>query len=304
VPYDPAVAESPPPAHELTVVVMTYNMGREAPRTVRSLTRPYQRGVDDLDLELLVVDNASREPLDAVTIESIARGVRVIRYEDGLASPGPAMNRAVAATSSRFVGIVLDGARMVTPGTLAWAMHALRGWAMPFVTTMGWHLGPAHQTLSMREGYSQAVEDGLLSGIGWPADGYRLFEIASLAQANPGGWFGSLNESPCVFMPSQMFSELGGFDERFATPGGGYVNLEFFSRAIERPGARHIVLLGEGSFHQIHGGAATNAPDPGSAGAAFAAEYAAIIGRDYRHPRISPIYLGHMPVPARKFLLP
>jgi hypothetical protein len=297
------VTGSAPPARELTVVVMTYNMGREAPRTVRSLTRPYQRGVDDLDLEVLVVDNASREPLDAVTVESIAAGVRVVRYDEGGPSPGPAINRAIAATTSRFVGIVLDGARMVTPGTLAWAMHALRGWAQPFVTTMGWHLGPAHQALSMREGYSQAVEDGLLSGIGWPADGYRLFEIGSLAGANPGGWFGSLNESPCMFMPRGLFSAVGGFDERFATPGGGYVNLDFFSRAIEFPGVRHVVLLGEGSFHQIHGGAATNATDPGSAGAAFAGEFSAIMGRDYSHPRVSPIYLGHMPGPARRFVV-
>jgi hypothetical protein len=304
VPYDPAVPESAPPARDLTVVVVTYNMGREAPRTVRSLTRPYQRGVDDLDLEVLVVDNASREPLDAVTIESIAPEVRVVRHEEGGPSPGPAINRAVAATSSRFLGIVLDGARMVTPGTLVWAMYALRGWATPFVTTMGWHLGPAHQAMSMREGYSQAVEDELLAAIGWPGDPYRLFEISSLAGANPGGWFGSLNESPCVFMPRDLFSALGGFDERFASPGGGFVNLDFFSRAVACPGARHIVLLGEGSFHQIHGGAATNAPDPGSVGRAFLEEYVAIMGREYRHPRISPIYLGHMPGPARRFVHP
>jgi hypothetical protein len=279
-------------------------MGREAPRTVQSLTRPYQRGVGELDLEVLVIDNASPDPLDAVTIGSIAPEVRVVRHEEGGPSPGPAINRAVAETSSRWLGIVLDGARMVTPGTLAWATHALRAWAMPFVTTMGWHLGPAHQSISMQDGYSQGVEDGLLAGIGWPADGYRLFEIASLAGANPGGWFGSLNESPCLFMPRDLFSALGGFDERFAAAGGGFVNLDFFSRAVERPGARHVVLLGEGSFHQIHGGAATNAPDPDSVGRQFVEEFAAITGRPYTHPRISPIYLGHMPEPARRFVAP
>src|SRR5581483_9041619 len=52
--------------------------------------------------------------------------------------------------------------------------------------------------------------------------------------------------------------ELGGFDERFASPGGGYVNLDAYRRALDLPRTRLIVLLGEGTFHQVHGGAATS----------------------------------------------
>ena len=38
---------------DLTVVVVFYNMRREAARTLHSLTRAYQRGIEDLDYEVL-----------------------------------------------------------------------------------------------------------------------------------------------------------------------------------------------------------------------------------------------------------
>ena len=43
----------------LTVVVVFYNMRREAARTLHSLSRSYQRHVQDLDYEVLVIDNGS-----------------------------------------------------------------------------------------------------------------------------------------------------------------------------------------------------------------------------------------------------
>ena len=48
-------------------------------------------------------------------------------------------------------------------------------------------------------------------------------------------------------------------DERFDTPGGGFVNLDTYRRALELEGAEPVVLLGEASFHQLHGGVSTNA---------------------------------------------
>ena len=38
---------------------MFYDMAREAPRTLHSLSRAYQRDIDDLAYEVIVVDNGS-----------------------------------------------------------------------------------------------------------------------------------------------------------------------------------------------------------------------------------------------------
>ena len=47
----------------LSVVVVAYDMARELPRTLRSLSTPYQRDLESADYEVVVVDNGSPEPL-------------------------------------------------------------------------------------------------------------------------------------------------------------------------------------------------------------------------------------------------
>lgn len=280
---------------ELSIVIAAYNMARELPRTVYSLARTYQRGIDDLAYEIIVVDNGSPIPVDQEAVEAIAPEVRVMRAEGLGVSPAKAVNRAVASTTACNVGIVLDGARLVTPGVLALARIGLAVDHNALVTTLAWHLGPEHQTLSQQSGYGAAVEDALLESIGWPEDGYRLFEIAALAGSNPQGWFGPVNESCCTFLSRDSFVALGGYDEAFSSPGGGFVNLDFFSRAIERTNAGQVVLLGEGSFHQIHGGVAANSREPEKVGQEFASEYERVRKRPYARPQIDPLYIGRLP---------
>lgn len=278
-------------------------MSRELPRTVRSLARPYQRGIESLDYEIVVVDNGSETSPEAAALEALAPGVTVARTDGAQASPARAVNEAVAATRGRYVGIVLDGARMVTPGVLALARLA---WSMDpsaLVTTMAWHLGPDHQAKSVLAGYDATEEDRLLASIDWPVDGYRLFEIATPAPgANPRGFGGPINESCCTFLSRERFEMLGGYDEAFTTPGGGYVNLDFFNRSLESPGSSLVVLLGEGSFHQVHGGVASNARDPLETDRMFAAEYQVLKGRPYVHPEVDPIYLGRLRSVAARWI--
>ena len=57
---------------KLSIVVITYKMQREAPRTVLSLLPPLQRYVDGLDYEIIVVDNGSPEPLDLDNVLAVA----------------------------------------------------------------------------------------------------------------------------------------------------------------------------------------------------------------------------------------
>ena len=44
--------------------------------------------------------------------------------------------------------------------------------------------------------------------------------------------------------------------------GGGYANLELYERLGSSPDVTVCTIIGEGSFHQVHGGTTTNQPDP------------------------------------------
>lgn len=57
---------------DLTVVVVFYNMKREAARTLHSLSRAYQQGIDDITYDVVVVDNGSApdQKLDPAWVRS------------------------------------------------------------------------------------------------------------------------------------------------------------------------------------------------------------------------------------------
>ena len=63
------------------------------------------------------------------------------------------------------------------------------------IATAGWHLGAVRHMEAAAAGYDQATEDELLERIDWRADGYRLFEVSTLAGSSGRGWFGPLSES-------------------------------------------------------------------------------------------------------------
>ena len=87
-----------------------------------------------------------------------------------------------------------------------------------------------------------------------------------------------------------MLFRSGGWDEGFVTPGGGYANLDIWVRACADPEAELIMLLGEATFHQVHGG-----NRPAALEALFYQEYRRLRGRDYERPTRRPLYFGAMP---------
>lgn len=280
---------------DLSIVVVMYNMRREAERTLHSLSRAYQQRVADLDYDVLVVENGSDEPLDPEWVTSHGPEFSYLRLPKKGMSPAPAVNVGVAKSRGRRVGILIDGARMLSPGALAEASEAGRVSAKPVVVTLAWHLGPEIQRHSRTQSYDQEAEDRLLETIRWPQDGYRLFDISVFAGSSKEGHFGSLAESNFVVMNRALFDEIGGMNERFEKPGGGLVNLEFFNRAITAPGTQVLLLLGEGSFHQLHGGAMTGG------GAAqpltfseLNEEYRRLFGVDWQPNSVRPTYYGRV----------
>ena len=282
---------------KLSLVVVAYNMERELPRTLSSLSRHYQRHCEDIDYEVMVVDNGSAKPVPEAMPASHGREFKLLRIANASPSPAGAINRAVAAGDSSHVGIIVDGARLVTPGVLHWCRQAFRLHPQSVVSVLGFHLGPTHQSESSQRGYSRDTEDLLLQRIHWPGDGYRLFEIASLAGSSRYAWSGPIAESNCLFLPRAHFECIGGYNERFVSPGGGLMNLDFFKRACETGDTSLVYLAGEGCFHQLHGGVTTGgAPDQARLRYdELRAEYREITGEDFRAPPNLPLLLGSSP---------
>ena len=299
-PMNASEAEKP----ALSVVVIFHNMAREAERTLLTLGATYQSGVSTANYEIIAIDNGSGQPLSPDRVAAMGPNFRYHFLDTTSASPVDAVNLGVEMARGEFVAVIVDGARMVTPGLIRSTLTALKGFRAPFVCALAWHLGPDVQNKSISHGYCEEAEDILLESIGWRTNGYRLFEISTLAQSSSIGFLGGLpSECSWLAMPRAKFLKMGGFDTRFRTPGGGLVNHDFLKRVAADPATSFVVLLGEGSFHQIHGGVATNCPLEKHPIHTFQDEYHSIHGEKFATPRLpAPYYFGTISPQAMPFI--
>jgi hypothetical protein len=275
----------------LSVVVVGYDMARELPRTLRSLSRPYQVDLEDA-VEIIVIDNGSPMPIDGDALRALDPTIRLHRIEDASASPARAANVGIGLAAGELVGLIIDGARLASPRLLSTARIAACVADRPVVTAPAWHLGPAVHMRAAEVGYDAAAEDRLLEATSWESNGYELFAVSTPAASSGRGLFGAMGESSSLFMPRELWHELHGLDERFALPGGGLVNHDLYRRALALDDVQLVVMAGEGTFHQIHGGASTSKT---LSREEMRAEYEVIRGQPYEPPRNQPLIVGHFP---------
>lgn len=263
---------------DVSLVLVCFQMQRELPRTLASLAPGYQRDCPAGAVEIIVVDNGSAPPVDGSRYGDLNLRLAIHRHPNPSLSPAPAANLGLRLAQAPLVGLWIDAARMASPGLLRAAIDASRLHPRPVIATYNYHLGSRLQYFSAAEEHTAAVEDSLLAAIEWPLDGYRLFEIATLDAKE--GLTGPLLESCALFMPQALWRELGGADESFVSRGGGAVNPDIFIRACGLADVQLIRILGEGTFHQVHGGVSTSGgAQLFSAGKEMSREYYRIRGR-------------------------
>lgn len=281
-----------PPKPKLSIIVIAYNMARELPRTVQSLSTSMQLDLKQNEYEVIVVDNGSSNKFDKGLCKQLCPNIRYIDMPSGRISPCHAINTGIAAARSDFVGVMIDGARMASPRLLASAIDVASLDEHAVIGTLSFHLGSQVQNKAMLEGYDQKVEDTLLNSVAWQDDGYRLFDISVPANSSREGWFTLPDETNALFMHKQCWYDLDGFDEAFDIAGGGLANLDTWKRACELADNTILMLLGEATFHQFHGGVATNAVEP--KWPVFNQHYASLRGAKYTKADITPLCVGKL----------
>lgn len=286
----------------LSIIVNFHNMTREAFRVIYSLTREYQGVCEGFKYEVIAIDNNSKQK---IAYDQLSKLVDIFSYktvEDRSCSPVQAINEAVSKCNGDVVMIIIDGARILSPGIFQNSWSAFRYIDNPFIITAGFHIGPELQNISVLNGYNQSVEDELINGSGWKQDGYRLFDISVPAASLKRGFFGEVNESNCFLIRKSDWDRCGGYNPAFKLPGGGLANLELFNRYIGDEKIVPVMLLGEATFHQFHGGVASNATLGCHPWQQFENEYIGITGENYSPKWRDPLYIGKLNERSKRFI--
>lgn len=295
----PLAPKAPSDAIDLSVVVVFYNMRREAARTLHSLSRAYQEELAGVDYEIIAIENGSND--DQKLSESFVTAFGPeFRYldlgSDADPSPVMALNRGIRAARGNALALMIDGAHVLTPGVLHFGLAGLATYAPAIVATQQWYVGPGDQGDAMDNGYDQDYEDRLFEEIRWPSAGHRLFEIGHFI--GDRDWLDGVWESNCMFVTRAQLEQVGCFDESFSMPGGGYANLELYERLGSSPDITVCTIMGEGSFHQVHGGTTTNQPDANERRSrvfGYSRHYADLRGREFKGPGKPIHYVGRIP---------
>lgn len=241
----------------LSIVVIVYDMPSQAMNTLYSLSPSYQQGVNERDYEIIVMENHSKHCLDPVAVAKLGNNFHYQLREEKGVSPAPAINAGLAECRGDAVGLLIDGARMLSPGVIN---RALQGLSVPdaLVAVPGYFLTPEGNSENSADSILQHERE-LLRAVNWQKNGYKLFQQAVFSHGNARGYLNQMMECNALFCPKSWLQAIGGADEQFNLSGGGSLNLHLYRQLATRVQSRLITLLGEGNFHQFHGGTSTTA---------------------------------------------
>ena len=197
---------------------------------------------------------------------------------------------------------MIDGAHVLTPGVLHFGMLGLSTYAPAVVSDAAVVRRPRRAA----RGRGQGLRRGL-RGPALRADrmaGRRLPAVRHRAlHRRPRLVRRAVGEQ--LHLRAALAARPGRRDGPRASiaPGGGFANLDFFERMTTSPRINLVTILGEGSFHQVHGGTTTNAPESAERKellGSYGEQYAEIRGNVFKSPAKIVHYVGALPDAARR----
>jgi hypothetical protein len=242
----------------ISVIVIAYRMPGQLENTLHSLSPSHQQGVGVEDYEVIVMENSSSDNLAPDKVAALPENFRYQLREESSATPVYAVNEAFALCRAPFICLMIDGARMVSPGIIRTALMAYAITPQAIVVVPGYHLGSDEQHMVEGATDQLAYERELLGSTDWRADGYELFAISTFSGANRRGYLQPIMECNCLFASAGNYAAIGHANTDFQLPGGGSINLHMYRSLGMLPGTELFVTPGEGSFHQYHGGVTTS----------------------------------------------
>ena len=132
---------------KVSVILIAYSMSQQLENTLLSLAPDYQQGVDSDDYEVIVIENSSSDNLSAEKVAALPDNFRYLLRAETAVSPVYAVNEGFAMCRAPFICLMIDGARMVSPGIIRTALQAYAISKNAIVAIPGYHLGQEEQHL-------------------------------------------------------------------------------------------------------------------------------------------------------------
>ena len=154
---------------------------------------------------------------------------------------------------------MIDGAHVLTPGVLQFGLAGLRTYAPAIVATQQWYVGPGQQGDAMDDGYDQAYEDRLFDASTGrtPATGSsRSATSSAIATGSTACGRATACSSRARCSSRSAASTRASRCRAAATRTSSST-----SASARHPTSPSCTIIGEGSFHQVHGGVTTNQAD-------------------------------------------
>ena len=243
---------------KVSVIVVAYRMARQLENTLYTLSAEFQQGVSADDYAVIVMENSSSDNLSPDAVAALPDNFNYKLRSETSATPVYAVNEAFALCRGDYICLMIDGARMVSPGMIRTALSAFAIDANAVVAVPGYHLGQDEQHLVSGQRDLLEEETRLLASVDWRHSGYELFSISTFSGANRNGYLHPIMECNCLFASAKNYAAIGHANTDFTLPGGGSINLHVYRSLGMLPGTELFVLPGEGSFHQYHGGVTTS----------------------------------------------
>ena len=252
------MTSSPTSKPLISLVVVVYDMVAPAMNTLYSLSSNYQQDVSEDEYEVIIIENRSNNNLDPAAVAELGDNFHYhLRDEPGV-SPVAAANEGLHLCRGQYIAMIIDGARMLTPRVVKWAKQAYRLSRDSLTMVPGYHIGDREQQLHDKTTYNQQTEQRWLDELNWKDEGYRLFQSCHPSPGNKYGFLHPFMECSCLFAHASHFKRINGINQQFDLSGGGSVNLHLLRSLGMHGQMQAVILAGEGSFHQLHGGVTTS----------------------------------------------